>query len=273
MSDFVTGQQNPGTVGTQYNLLAFVFAQLMQNIQTVSLVQVLSCTNNGGLAPVGRVSVQPIVFQVSGSGTITPHGEIADLPYMRIQGGQDAFILDPKPGDIGVAMFCSRDISNVKADPAGAVAAGGATPGSPATFDWADGLYLGGFLNGNPVQYIRFSSDGIEIVSPTKITLRAPTVEVDASTLFKVAAETVDIEATADAKVAGATAELQATGTATVDGASVVLAGPVSQTGAGASTFSGSLAVQGTDVHTHEHLPGSYVAGATPVTGDSGPPV
>jgi hypothetical protein len=273
MSDFVTGQQTPGTVGTPYNLLAFVFGQLMQQIQTVSLVKVLSCTNNGGLTPVGRVSVQPLVVQVSGDNVVTPHGEIADLPYMRLQGGTDAVIIDPKPGDIGVALFCSRDIANVKADPAGAAAAGGATPGSPGMFDWADGLYMGGFLNGNPIQYIRFSAAGIEIVSPTKITLKAPTVEVDASALFKVAAGAVDIEATGDAKVAGATAELQATGAATVRGASVVLAGPVSQTGAGASTFSGSLAVQGTDVHTHHHLPGSYVAGATPVTGNSGNPV
>lgn len=273
MSDFVTGQQNPGTIGTPYNVLAFVFQQLLQNIQTVSLVKVLSCTNDGGLTPVGRVSVQPLVFQISGSGTITPHGEIADLPYMRLQGGQDALILDPKPGDIGVALFSSRDIANVKADPAGAVAAGGATPGSPGAFDWADGLYMGGFLNGNPTQYIRFSADGIEIVSPTKITLQAPTVEIDASTAFNVLAGTVDIEATFGATLVGDTAEVQATGTATVSGAGIVLAGPVSQTGAGASTFSGSLGVQGTDVHTHDHLPGSYVAGATAVTGNSGPPV
>lgn len=273
MTDFVTGQQNPGTTGTDYNTLAFVVAQLLAKVQTVTLVKVLSCTNDGELSPVGRVSVQPLVFQVSGNGTITPHGEIADLPYMRLQGGSDAVIIDPKPGDMGIALFCSRDIANVKADPVAALAAGGATPGSFGTFDWADGLYVGGVLNGNPVQYIRFSSAGIEIVSPTKITLRAPTVEVDASALFKVAAGAVDIEATGDAKLVGATTEVQATGAATVSGASVVLVGPVSQTGGGASTFSGSLAAQGTDVHTHHHTPGSYVAGATPVTGNSGNPV
>lgn len=269
----VTGQTNPGTMGTEYNVLAFVIGQLLNKVQTVTLVQVLSCTNDGELSPVGRVSVQPMVFQVSGSGQASAHGEIADIPYLRVQGGTDAFIIDPKPGDIGMAAFCSRDIANIKANPVAAVAAGGATPGSFGTFDWADGLYLGGFLNAVPVQFIRFSSTGIEVVSPTKITLRAPTVEVDASTLFSVAAGAVDIEATGDAKIAGATVEAQATGTATVSGAAIVLAGPVSQTGAGASTFSGSLAVQDTDVHTHHHLPGTYVAGATPVTGNSGNPV
>lgn len=273
MSDFVTGQQNPGTTGTEYNTLAFVIGQILQQVQTVALVKVLSCTNAGELSPVGRVTVQPLVFQVSGANIITLHGEISDVPYMRLQGGTDAVILDPKPGDIGIALFCSRDIANVKANPAAAVAAGGATPGSFGLFDWADGLYVGGVLNGNPTQYIRFSSAGIEIVSPTKITLRAPTVEIDASALFKVAAGAVDIEATDDAKLVGATAEVQATGTAQISGAAIVLAGPVSQTGAGASAFSGSLAVQGTDVHTHDHLPGSYVAGVTPVTGNSGTPV
>lgn len=273
MSDAVSGQENPGTTGTDYNILAFVVAQLLQKVQTNTLVQVISCTNAGDLSPVGRVSVQPLIFQMTGNRQVVPHGEIFDLPYLRIQGGTDAYIIDPKPGDIGMAAFCSRDISNVKANPQAAVAAGGATPGSLGVFDWADGLYQGGFLNAVPVQYIRHSAAGIEIVSPTKITLRAPTVEIDASTLFKVAAGAVDIEATGDAKIAGATVEAQATGAATVSGASVVLAGPVSQTGAGASTFSGSLAVQGTDVHTHHHLPGAYVAGATPVTGNSGNPV
>lgn len=273
MSDTVQGQTTPGTIGTEYNTLAFVIGQLLQKVQTTTLVQVIACTNDGELSPVGRVTVQPLLFQVSGDGQMIAHGEIADIPYLRVQGGTDAVIIDPKPGDIGMAAFCSRDIANVKADPAAAVVAGGAPPGSFGSFDWADGLYLGGFLNAVPVQYVRFSSDGIEVVSPTKITLRAPTVEIDAATLFKVAAGAVDIEATGDAKLTGATAEVEATGTATISGAAIDLAGPVSQTGGGASTFSGSLASQGTVLHTHEHLPGAYVAGATPVTGDSGGPV
>lgn len=273
MTNFVTGQQTPGTTGTDYNTLAFVIGQILEKIQTVTLVKVISCTNDGELSPVGRVTVQPLVFQVSGANVITPHGEIADLPYVRVQGGSNAVIIDPEKDDIGIALFCSRDIANVKADPAAALAAGGAPPGSFGAFDYADGLYIGGVLNGNPIQYIRFSADGIEIVSPTKITLRAPTVEVDASTAFNVLAGTVDIEATFGATLVGDTADVEATGTATITGAGIVLAGPVSQTGAGASSFSGSLAVQGTDVHTHEHNPGTLNIGGTPVTGLTGTPI
>ena len=270
----VAGQQTPGTLGTEYNVLAFVIQQLLQKVQTNTLVKVISCTNDGELAAVGRVVVQPLVFQASGGNLqMVPHGEIADVPYLRIQGGTDAVIIDPKPGDIGMAAFCSRDIANIKADPQAAVAAGGAAPGSFGTFDWADGLYLGGFLNQQPTQYVRFSSTGIEVVSPTKITLQAPTVEVDASTLFKVAAGAVDIEATGDAKLVGDTVEVNGTASVTVTSPDIELAGPVSQTGGGASTFSGPLAAQGTDVHTHEHSAGTYNIGGTPVTGNSGAPI
>lgn len=272
MNGTVVGQQNPGTLGTEYNVLVFVISQLLAQVQTCTLVKVISCTNDGGLSTVGRVVVQPMIFQTS-SLQIEPHGEISDVPYFRLQGGANAVILDPEPNDLGICVFASRDIANVKADPQGAIANGGATPGSQGQFDWADGLYLGGVLNGLPQQYVRFAAGLVEVVSPTKIRLAAPTVEVDASTVFKVAAGAIDAEATGDAKIAGATTELQATGTATVSGAAVDLAGPVSQTGGGSSSFSGALAAQGTDVHTHHHLPGTYVAGATPVTGNSGSPV
>lgn len=274
----VVGQQNPGTLGSEYNVLEFVIGQLLTQVQTATLVKVISCTNTGGVTPVGCVVVQPLVFQVSTMRSV-PHGEIYDVPYFRLQGGANAVILDPEPGDIGICVFASRDIANVKADPQGAVAAGGATPGSQAQFSWSDGLYLGGVLNGNPTQYIRFSPNGIEIVSPTKITLRAPTVEVDASTLFRVSAGTVDIEAIGDAKLAGATTEVQATGAATISGASIELAGPVSQTGGGDAAFSGSVntptgdvTAQGTSLHNHDHGPGTFVAGSTPVLGHSDPP-
>jgi len=275
MSGTVVGQQNPGTLGSEYNVMVFVIAQLLAKMQTCTLVKVISCTNDGGLAPVGRVSVQPLVFQVS-SLQIVPHGEISDVPYQRLQGGTNAVILDPEPGDIGIAVFASRDIANVKADPQAAVANGGATPGSAAQFDWADGLYLGGVLNGVPAQYVRFAAGLVEIVSPTKIRLAAPTVEIDAATLFKVAAGAIDAEATGDAKLVGATTEVQATGTATIQGAAITLAGPVSQTGGGNASFSGSVNVpsgnvtaQGTPLHNHNHAAGTLVAGATAVTGNT----
>lgn len=153
-------------------MLAFVFEQLLAGISTVKLVKVISCTNSGGISKVGTVVVQPMVNQMTGAGNPVPHGELFAVPYFRLQGGTSAVILDPNPGDIGMCGFCDRDSSLVRAS--GEVS----NPGSGAMFDWSDGLYLGGFLNGTPEQYIAFSSTGIAVVSPTKIRLQAPEIDL-----------------------------------------------------------------------------------------------
>ncbi len=176
MTDQVFGQQSVGTQANDYNELVFVFNQLLQSVQTLTLVKVLSVTNSGGVAPVGMVSVQPMVNQMTGNRIAVPHGPIYNIPYMRVQGGTNAIILDPEIGDIGLMGCCSRDISAVKN------AKAASNPGSFRTFDWADGLYIGGYLNGTPTQYVRFEAGGIDIVSPTKITLTAPVVDIEAST-------------------------------------------------------------------------------------------
>lgn len=170
------GLAQPGDGGGQYGALLFlVRSVLLKEIRSIDVVRVVAVTNDGGLAPVGFVDVQPLVNQVDGNGNATPHGVLHNLPYFRIQGGTDAMILDPKVGDIGMAGFASRDVSAVKATK------DQANPGSNRSFDMADGLYFGGFLNGTPVQYVQFTEGGINIVSPNKVTVVAPAVEVDAS--------------------------------------------------------------------------------------------
>lgn len=176
----VVGQESPGTTASEYNTLAFVIAQLLAKVNTITLVKIMSVTNAGGVSAVGTVSVQPLVNQMTGDRKSYPHGTLFNVPYFRLQGGANAVILDPQVGDIGLCAFCSRDISNVKKTKAQA------NPGSASMFDWADGLYIGGFLNGVPTQYVRFAAGGITVVSPTKITLQAPTVEIDASTQLHV---------------------------------------------------------------------------------------
>ena len=149
----------------------FVIEAVLSKLNTVTLVKVVSCTNSGDLSPVGFVDVQPMVHQMTGDRKPIKHGVIHNVPYFRIQGGANAVIIDPQKGDIGMCAFASRDISSIKKNK------GASPPPSHRTFDWADGLYLGGFLNGTPSQYVQFS-DGIKISSPKKIELDAPTIKM-----------------------------------------------------------------------------------------------
>lgn len=223
--------------------MAFFVQQTLAKVQTVTLVKVEACTNNGGLSPVGFVDVTPLVNQIDGEGNPMPHETIYNVPYMRLQGGTNAIICDPAIGDIGLCGFASRDISKVKATKKKA------NPGSRRQFSYSDGLYIGGMLNGTPSQWIQFNSSGIKIHSPAAVILDAPDVQIQAQTV----------------EINGTTSTTITTPTFTVNGATV-LNGGISQTGGGAATFSGSMTVtgdvtaNGTSVHTHKH--GGVTAGA-----------
>ncbi len=175
------GQQQGADVATDWMALQFAIRQILSRVATCTLVRVVACTNSGGVSPVGTVDVQPLISMVAGNGTVVPHGRLYKLPYIRVQGGTNAVILDPQPGDLGLAWFASRDISAAKADPAalrGADGPPGVQPGSERQFDMSDGLYMGGLLNGAPAQYVRFTADSVEVVSPIKVTVQAPTIEL-----------------------------------------------------------------------------------------------
>lgn len=225
--------------GSEFNEQSFLVKQILSTRNIATLVQVKAVTNTGGLSPVGFVDVLPLVNQIDGDYNGVPHGVVHNLPYFRLQGGVNAIILDSQVGDIGVAVFADRDISSVKAKK------GQANPGSMRRSDFADGLYIGGFLNGAPTQFVQFSPAGINIHSPVAVILDAPNVQITAAT--------VEIVATASATVT--------TPTFTVNGATT-LNGSLSQgTGAsgGGATMLGPINVTndvvagGKSLKTHVH--------------------
>lgn len=165
----MTEEQSSGGVGE----LGFIVGSLINRIQTVTLVQV-KAVNATGVAPVGTVDVQPMVAQLDGEGKAHAHGVIHNIPYFRLQGGSNAIVIDPQVGDIGMCGFCSRDISSVKANKAPS------TPQSLRKFDYADGLYFGGFLNGVPEQYIFFKDSGIDVVATGEVYIKGSSIKLDA---------------------------------------------------------------------------------------------
>lgn len=169
------GQRTFFDDSSQFNAVAFL-VKMMQGQQATSALVLVLAVNPSGIGPnIGTVSVQPMVNQIDSQGRSTPHGTIFNVPYMRIQGGANAIIMDPKIGDIGVAVFASRDISAVKATKAPA------NPGSRRRFSYSDCMYLYTVLGGTPTQYVEFTDAGINIVSPTAIIVTAPEVTVNAA--------------------------------------------------------------------------------------------
>lgn len=256
-----TGQQKPSSTWGEFNNIAFMVQQAIGKLQTATLVKIEKCTNSGGLSPVGFVDVTPLVNQLDAAGNPTPHVTIFNVPYFRLQGGKNAIIIDPEPGDIGVAVFASRDLTKVKAT------RGAANPGSFRQYSFADGLYLGGMLNAVPEQYVQFAPAGIRIHSPVKIKLDAPDILLEAQTV-EINASTSTTITTPTFTVNGVTIH---NGDTTHNGFTT-MAGGIAQTGGGAATFSGSMNVTGdvtaagTSVHTHTH------GGVQPGGGSTGSP-
>jgi len=154
----------PSDFDSEQNGLNFAIQQAMLKLQTSLPVRVMA-VRNAGLAPVGQVDIQVLVDMVDGQGNTVQHGTISNVPYFRLQGGTNAVIVDPSPGDIGMACFCSRDISAVKS------VKDAAPPGSWRSHDFSDALYLGGFLNGTPTSYIQITEGGILVHNASGVKL------------------------------------------------------------------------------------------------------
>ena len=168
-----SGQADLDAVASEFGALSFLINQTMSGRNFAQLVKIIKVVNAGELTATGFVDVMPLVNQLDGQDNAVPHGVIYNLPYFRVQGGANAVIIDPQVSDIGLAVFADRDISAVKASKAQA------NPGSMRRGSYADGLYLGGFLNGTPSQVVRFAADGIHVTSPTAVHIVAPVINSD----------------------------------------------------------------------------------------------
>lgn len=167
------GNQRPETIASDWAARKFEIEQRINKVNTMTLCRVVSCTNNGGIEPTGKLVVQPLVNMMSGDRIAFQHKELYEVPYCRVIGGKNAVILDPEPGDLGLCGFCMRDISAVKASK------DISNPGSDRKYSMADGVYICGWYNADtPEQYIVFTSAGLKMVSPTLIELQAPTINL-----------------------------------------------------------------------------------------------
>lgn len=144
----------------------FIIQQLISNVHTMIPVEVISVSvPTDTLAPIGRCSVRPLVQQVDGNNNVYGRGEIINVPYLRVQGGKNAVVLDPVVGDVGLCGFCERDISMVKRT--GAEAA----PNTRRQYSLNDAVYMFTMMSGTPEQFVHFKGSGIDIKSTGDINI------------------------------------------------------------------------------------------------------
>ncbi|WP_233868741.1 Gp138 family membrane-puncturing spike protein [Paraburkholderia adhaesiva] len=224
----------PWSLAGEYARQRTVVEQLLTRVRTAYLGKVIAARQNGAIEGAGTVDVQPLAGQLDGAGNVIAHGVIYGIPYLRLAGGANAVILDPQAGDIGLVAVCDRDSSSVIAN------AGAATPGSLRRHDLSDSVYVTTVLGTAPQQYVAFSPDGIDIVSPVQIRLAAPTIVLQADNSIGLTAGNGITDSAPAIELDGAVTQGEGP-----QGGDATMAGPL--------TVQQDVRAAGTSVHGHEH--------------------
>ncbi|HAX6840159.1 phage baseplate protein [Escherichia coli] len=151
--------------------LSYVFKKLLSGAFFIELVEVTAIR---GTAPNLVVDVIPLVTRTDPSGATIQNSEIFNVPVFRLQRGASAVIMNPVPGDIGMIAVCDRDNSIARANRKQSV------PGSKRTHSKSDALYLGGFLNNQPSQFIEFADGAINITTPNPVNINCSSANITA---------------------------------------------------------------------------------------------
>ncbi|WP_275383923.1 oxidoreductase [Xenorhabdus bovienii] len=171
---------DPTDMNTDANVQDFIMRQFLGRHHFITLSRVINVDKD-------TVDVEPMVYEVTGDGEPVNKGIVYGVPFWRLQRGGSAVIMNPVIGDIGVIAICDRDISVVK------VTRKPAMPGAKRFHNMSNAIYLGGVLNSEPTQYVEFADNQINIVSPNKINVNAPQVEVTANTSYTVNAPVITL--------------------------------------------------------------------------------
>ncbi|MEG2172382.1 MAG: hypothetical protein RRY29_03880 [Desulfovibrionaceae bacterium] len=180
MSDTVQGTRPISATNSPFNAMAYMVETAIRGQVNTAIPVRVDSVEPGGRGPVGYLSATPLITQMDGQGNALPQRSLPRMPYMRLQGGKCAVIIDPEPGDIGIAVFAQQDISTI-----GTGASGPSQPGSFRAFDMADGMYIGGIINKEPETWLELTQKGeITLHAPKKITLEAPEVLIRSNSII-----------------------------------------------------------------------------------------
>ena len=224
-----TSNRKLNSGASEYNAISFMMEQQMKgSINTCIPVRVDSCTKPGPNGAAGYVSATPLVMQRGADGNSLAPVSLPQLPFFRLYAGTAAVVIDPQPGDVGLAIFSQQDASNLEAGKNEPVQAS-----SFRSFDMSDGFYVGGFLGNVPDVYAELEqSAGINIKTPTNLI----TIGRDDGTITIHADTAVNV----DAPIAKCSGDVEIAGTLKTGGMATFQQGLQTAAGTNAS-IGGSL--------------------------------
>lgn len=166
-----------------YNALIYIINSIVNKVKTLELVRVLE-VNSG----THELTVIPIIKDANSEGNAIENSPTYGVKYIEWQYGINSIIATPVVGDIGVCLISHKDISNIES---GLV-------GSFRKFCESDSIYLGGLkgFNQTPTQFIEFTDSGINITSPTDLTINANNATINATTSATVNSPAVNLGGT-----------------------------------------------------------------------------
>ena len=172
-SGIVKGVADEDVDSSDLNRMEFLIKVLQRDMSTAIPV-IITAVQAGDTNAAGYVDARPLVAQLDAWGNALPMATLHHLPYFRLQAGRAGIVIDPVPGDIGLAVFAQSDCSTLKQGQTET-----AQPGSWRKFDQADGFYIGGFINTQIDTYVRLAQDGsVKITAPGNVTIDAPSVSM-----------------------------------------------------------------------------------------------
>ncbi|PLK68292.1 hypothetical protein, partial [Klebsiella pneumoniae] len=160
--------QTPDSVSSQGNAILSLLHSALKGMTFVDIVLVREVEGD-------VLTVLPLVNDVDVSGRAIANQDVYQIPYLRLQAGNSAVKMEPRPGDIGLVVICDKDTTNVRE-----TRSEGPAP-TQRRHSYSDAMYITAIasVNGEPTEFAEFTGSGINIKSPGIVNINGLKVHSD----------------------------------------------------------------------------------------------
>lgn len=168
----VVSTRKINTTSSDYNGLNFSILKEIAQINTAEFVIVMAVNEDRTL------DIKPLLNALTPDNQSIEAATIYSIPYLRQQAGANGIILTPEVGDIGLVVYCQRDISGILSQK------GQANPQSNRQYSNSDGVYVCSLVNlmRQPERYIEINNNQMTINGNVPLVVNAENVAINAPT-------------------------------------------------------------------------------------------